>query len=254
MPGVANRAELRAHLVEHGAFSRAENERIWAKYFEHAPRHLFRETDRRFGLTKRRLCDVGCSYGENLVFCAPGSYGLEVVEPCVAFARSIGLEVHARDVVAEDVRDLPPAEAIWCSAVLEHVESTHTLLRKLHSLLEPGGLLALYAPTIPLVPAAGRLPRVGKLARGYQHSDHINAFVPQTLRFDCERAGFRTVDVSPLYPRPFSILERIPPAKRLVGFAVYVGTAIAGWEYGENATRRVERNARGFRYEWPEAL
>jgi SAM-dependent methyltransferase len=244
---------LREHLLEHGAFSRAENERIWTSYFRGAPRHLFRETDRRFGLTKMRLCDVGCFYGENLVFCSPGSYGLEVVERCATFARSIGLEVHARDVVAEDVRDLPKAEAVWCSAVLEHVESTHTLLRKLHHLLEPGGLLALYAPTIPLFPAAGRLPRVGKLARGYQHSDHINAFVPQTLRFICERAGFRTVDVSPLYPRPLSALERVPLAKRLVGFAVYVGTAIGDWEYAENATRRVEENPQGFRYEWPEA-
>ena len=152
----------------------------------------------------------------NLVFCAPGSYGIEVEPYEVSFAQHLGLPVYRRDIIKENVCDLPKADVVWCSAILEHVDSPHILLRKLHQLLRPQGMLALYVPTLPLVPLFGALPRLGKYFLGHRHGDHINAFVPQTLRFFCERAGFKTVELSPFFPGPLSFLDHVPGVSRLV--------------------------------------
>jgi SAM-dependent methyltransferase len=244
--GVRTQEELRNHILMHGCYSRGENLRIYEKWFATAPRYLFRALDKRYGITKKVLCDVGCAYGMNLVFCAPSSYGIEVEDYEVKFARGLDLTIYQRDVQNDDLSDLPKAEVIWCSAVLEHVDSPHVFLRKLHLLLGPGGLLALYVPTIALFPWLYHLPRIGRYFSGFRATDHVNAFVPATLRFFCERAGFETIELSPLYPGLLSFLNYIPGANRLIDGCVYVGRKIEDWGYPEKATRRVAPNHRGF--------
>jgi len=248
LPGVTTREDLRAYLLAHGCYSQAENDRIYTRWFADAPRYLFRAVSEKYDLTGRPLCDVGCGYGMNLAFCSPTSYGIELQDYEVRFARSLGLTVFGRDVIHDDLSDLPRPEAAWCSSVLEHVDSPHILLRKLHGLLVPGGLLAVYVPTLPLLPELMHLPRVGRYFVGHTHSDQISAFVPATLRFACERAGFRTLEVSPFYPGPLRVLNRVPGANRIIDGAIYVGRAIAGWDYGGASTRRSADNARGFEY------
>lgn len=153
--GINTRSELRDYIVRHGCYSQEENLRIYEKWFAAAPRYLFRAVDRKYGLTQKVLCDVGCSYGMNLLFCVPGSYGIEIDGYAVAFARSLGLTVYQRDVLNDDLSDLPKVEAIWCSAVLEHVDSPHMFLRKLHLLLKPAwwitGSLCAYNTSVSVV-------------------------------------------------------------------------------------------------------
>lgn len=241
-----SREALKQHVLTHGCYSPEENQRIYNRWFAHAPRYRFRAVNAKYRLTDRVLCDVGCAYGSNLVFCAPGSYGIEVAAYAAAFARSLGLSVYERNALTDDLSDLPKVEAVWCSAVLEHVESPHVFLRKLHRLLKPDGLVAVYVPTIPLAPAMKRLPRIGGRFSGYLAGDHINAFVPATLRFFCERAGFETLEVSPFYPGALAVFNRLPPFNRLIGGCVYVGRKIAGWDYPETSTRRAADNEKGF--------
>src|SRR5690606_25896898 len=137
----------------------------------------------------------------------------------VAFANSIGLTVHNLDVIHADFADLPRVDAVWNSATLEHVESPHIFLRKLHQLLKPGGLLGLYVPTIPPFRFLKHVPRLKPYFTGYLHADHINAFTPSAIRFFCERAGFETVVVSAFYPGVLAPLSRFP----LTDGCVYVG-------------------------------
>src|SRR4030043_172401 len=80
---------------------------------------------------------------------------------------------------------------VWCSGVLEHVSSPPLFLKKLYILLRQDSLLILYVPTIPALPWLQRIPGLGRYVSGYKAQDHINAFVPSTLRFTCEQAGFR---------------------------------------------------------------
>lgn len=245
---VKTKKELRGFVIAHGCYSKAENLRIYEKWFANAPRYLFRAVHRKYQIANKILCDIGCSYGMNLIFCAEGSFGIEIDEYAVKFARSLGLTVYQRDVLNDDLSDLPKAEVVWCSAVLEHVDSPHVFLRKLHMLLKPGGLLALYVPTIPLIPWFRRLPRIGKYFSGHLASDHVNAFVPSTLKFICERAGFKTIEVSPFFPFPLSLLNTVPIAQRMIDGCVYIGEKIEGWEYPEKATRRAALNPKGYEF------
>lgn len=239
---------LKEHVIANGCYSEQENERIYHKWFATAPRHLFRAVDRKYHLTEQTLCDVGCAYGGNLVFCSQDSYGIEIEEYETKFATSIGLTVHTMDVISADFSELPKVDVVWNSATLEHVEAPHIFLRKLHMLLKPGGLLAIYVPTIPWLPFVKRIPRLNRYFTGYRHGDHINAFVPSTLRFFCERAGFETVEVSAFYPSILAPLSHI----KLIDGCVYIGRKIEGWEYAPNATRRTAANTKGFDFKGQE--
>lgn len=241
--GFESREAWRGHVLDAGCYDARENERIFDKWYARAPRVVFRRADAAYGLRDKTVADVGCCYGANLFFTRPGSYGLELNDAYVRFARGVGLPVHRRDVVEDDLSDLPRVDAVWCSAVIEHVDSPHVLLRKLHLLLKPGGLLLLFAPVMPPVPALARLPRFGKNFTSHLHDDHVSAFVPKTLRFTCERAGFETVELTALYRKPFSVFSR---SLFLPATCLYVGRAREGWDYPPNSGRSAAGNPRGF--------
>lgn len=241
-------SDVRDRILENGCYSRSENERIYNKWFAAGPRHQFQMVNRRYHLTEMVICDIGCGYGMNLLYCQPGSYGIEVDKYPVDFARSIGLTIHEVDFMHDTVDALPRVDAVWCSALLEHVESVHIFLRKLALVLKPGGLVVIYVPTIPLVPLLKYVPGLKRYTTGHLYSDHINAFTPATLRFFCERAGYETQEVSPLMPAPLSVFNHVPVLNALVDGVTYVGRKIPDWEYPDGATRRAVERGQGFEY------
>ena len=248
LPGISDLDDLQKHILDNGVFTREENLRIFNKWFKDAPRYMYKAVNRKYRIANKITCDVGCTYGMNLVFAAAGSYGVEIEEYPARFAKSIGLEVERRNIF-DDISDLPKVEVVWCSAVLEHVESPHIFLRKLHQLLIPNGMVIVFVPTVPAFPALRYLTPIKKYLTGHLYSDHINAFTPETLRFFCERAGFKTIETSPFYPFPLSPLNHVPFVKGLIDGSVYIGEKIENWEYPiPNSTRRVANNIRGFDY------
>jgi len=199
-----------------------KNRCIYEKWFANAPRYLFRAVNKKYNLTEKVICDVGCSYGMNLLFCKPGSYGLEIDEYAIKFAKGLGLRVYRRNIIEDDISDPPPVDAIWCSAVLEHVDSPHIFLRKLPLLLNDNGCIIIYVPTIPLFSVFKHLPWIGRYFTGHLAEDHINFFVPETLRLTCERAGFETVEVSPFYLGILALVNHVPILNRLIDGVVYI--------------------------------
>jgi SAM-dependent methyltransferase len=172
----------------------------------------------------------------NLAYCTQDSYGVEILPECGEFARALGLNVYTRDVVKDSLADLQKVEAIWCCAVLEHVDAPHVFLRKLATMLSPGGMIFLWIPTIPPLP--WRLLKCISFMRphmvAHTHSDHVNAFTPSTIRFMCERAGFETVEVSAMYPGIFSWLNRW---LFVLDGAMYIGRKKEGSAYFGSSTR-----------------
>jgi SAM-dependent methyltransferase len=241
--GFASPEEWKDRILSRGCYNQSENERIFDKWFRAAPKIAFRRASEIYDLRNHTLCDVGCAYGANLFFTQPGSYGLELNPHYTQFANAIGLPVYQRDVIDDDLSDLPRVDVVWCSALIEHVASPHILLRKLHQLLKPGGLLLLFAPVVPLLPWLRHLPKYGANFTSHLHDDHVSAFTARTLRFTCERAGFQTVEISALYRKPFSIFNRVI---YLPATVMYAGRGRRDWEYPINASRRVAGNARGF--------
>ncbi|MBZ0286907.1 MAG: class I SAM-dependent methyltransferase [Anaerolineae bacterium] len=246
-----SKISLRQHILDKGCYDPQENERIYDKWFAPGPRHQFQAVNRKYHFTDKVICDIGCGYGVNLLRCQPGSYGIEVDQYAVKFARSIGLTIHDIDFMLDRTDELPKVDAVWCSALLEHVESIHIFLRKLALILKPGGLVAIYVPTIPLVPHLRYVPKLKRHATGYLYSDHINAFTPSTLQFFCERAGYETLEVSPFMPGPLAVLNPVPLLNRIIGGVTFVGRRLPNWDYPHEATRRAVEHGQGFEYkEW----
>lgn len=215
--------ELKEYILSRGCHPREKNLQIYERWYANGPRYLFRAADRKYQISSKVICDVGCAYGVNLFYSAPGSYGIEIDEERVRFAKSLGLEVYRRDLMRDDISDLGQVEVVWCSAVIEHVDSPHVFLRKLAKILRNNGLLVLSSSTVPLLPWLKYLPIIGKYVSGCNDGEHVYAFVPSTLQFTCERAGFETVEVSPFFPGALGPFNHVPLANRLIGRCIYVG-------------------------------
>jgi SAM-dependent methyltransferase len=253
--GVASSDELERHVVAQGCYDEAENRRIYRKWFTGTrPRdRVYAYLDDRLGITSGILCDVGCGYGPTLVHAGPGSYGIELEDYQAAFARSIGLAVHTRNVITDDLADLPLADTVWCAATLEHVDAPHVFLRRLYYLLRPRGRLIVEVPCALPALWMRRAPGVNRVYG--DHDDHINSFSPTSLTRFCERAGFREQWVfrysTPLinrFKRMPVWATRYPPFSWVAQSIVYVGQHIPGWEYPRKATRRAANNPSGYRF------
>lgn len=255
IPGIQSLDELRAHVVERGCYSREENERIFRKWFSRSrPRdRVFSYLVEKLGIDQSVMCDVGCGYGANLVYATPGSFGLELEPYQTAFGQSIGLPIQTRNIITDDLSDVPPVDLVWCAATIEHVDAPHVFLRRLYYLLKPGGRLILEVPSA----LPSRLMRVVPGARHVfgDHDDHVNSFTPSSLSRFCERAGFSEDWIfrysTPLLNKMPSLpvwLTRIPPLSAVAESIVYVGRQIPGWEYPRKATRRAANNPAGYRF------
>jgi SAM-dependent methyltransferase len=236
-PEIKTKSMLRDYVISKGCYSKEENTRIYEKWFASAPRYVFRAVDNKYNMTEKIVCDVGCTYGMNIFYLKPGSYGIDLDLYSIKFAQSLGLNVFHGDIMNDEEMNLPKVEFIWCAAVLEHVNSPHLFLRKLHNLLIPNGMLALFIPTIPPFSWMCLLPGISHYFSAYVAADHINAFTPATLGFTCERAGFSTIEITPLYPQPFAIFNHIPLFRRIIGCYMYIGTKIESWNYPKGSTR-----------------
>ena len=240
--------EVKQHILTNGCYNADENQRIYEKWFEPGPRHQFQAVNSKYQLTQKTICDIGCGYGMNILYCQPGSYGIEVDKYPVDFARSIGTTIYERDFMHDTVDDLPKVDVVWCSALLEHVESIHIFLRKISLILKADGLIVIYVPTIPLIPMLRHIPFLNRYMTGYLYGDHINAFTPATLRFFCERAGYKTLEVSPFLPPPLALFNHLPLLNRIVDGVTYVGRKINDWQYPSIATRIATQDSQGFKY------
>ncbi len=163
------------------------------------------------GFDRRRVLEIGSSFGQNLLFWGPGSEGVEGDESSVAFTTELGFPAHRLNVEEDAFSRLPVAsyDAIHSRDVIEHLIAPHLFLARLHRLLVPGGLLALGHPIVPqgrLAPVL--LDRLG--VRGWLSVTHINFFTPATIRLMLERAGFRVkAQYSPRLSQVSPLLGRL---------------------------------------------
>ncbi|MHB0869796.1 MAG: class I SAM-dependent methyltransferase [Chloroflexota bacterium] len=213
-------SEVRQRVVERGCFERAENERIYRKFFATVPRSFLQIVERH-RLGEKRVVDVGCGYGHYLIHFGPTSLGLDANEKSRLFALSIGLQV--LDCNVEDSLPLEPEsfDAVWCANLLEHLVAPHLLLSRLHRALTPDGLLVAKVPVIP--PWFVR-KGVGLLGRplGFEASEHINAFTPATFAFTVERAGFQLVEQTSIVLGNPLLQAATSPITRQIGASITV--------------------------------
>ena len=142
----------------------------------------------------KRVLDVGCGIGDlSFLLASRGAdvVGVELDEKKVVYATRIaqqwhfeGLRFLAGDVTQMDRMNLGQFDAIFCLALLEHIQDDVALLQQMQRMLHPGGIFVLEVPsaqrkTIPEVEAAD----------GHVRPGYIFEEVPEWLA----KTGFRVV-------------------------------------------------------------
>jgi SAM-dependent methyltransferase len=153
------------------------------------------------GFAPRRLLDLGCSTGNNLlpylqVFPDAEAHGVDVSAPLLRYAHaraeSLGLKVHFSQQDAGNL-DFPDASVdLVVSSFFLHEQSTKAtgkILREIHRVLRPGGLMV----HMELPPAAETDPYYSFYLDWdayYNNEPHYAAFRALDLRETVAKAGF----------------------------------------------------------------
>ena len=146
-----------------------------------------------------RVLDIGCSYGFLLEMFPRSRWereGIELASAARDFAsRRLGATIHAEPV--EDLA-LPDAhyDVVTCVYLLEHVWDPGLMLRHLHRILKPGGLLLGVVPqTVPMY-LVKKLLGLDLLSPPF----HLRDYSPATMKAFLDRVGFSRIRVSPAAP------------------------------------------------------
>lgn len=185
---------------------------------------------RTFGLAKKKMLDLGCSYGEYLVCFGQGSLGVTTTTDEVTYGKRKGLNIIAGNVELIDELGIEGAyEGIWANNLFEHLLSPHSFLIRLKSVTAEGSLLILGVDVLPRIVS---LTGIRKF-RGALATPHVSFYTRETLALTLERAGWTIVTLRPFYfsnpfldwcaswlaPHLFAVAKndttfRYPPKKR----------------------------------------
>ncbi len=151
----------------------------------------------------RDLLDIGCAQGFFLFSASKAGYtarGVEISQDAVAYARN----EFDLDVEAKPFEELRFGEAhfdvvtLW--QVLEHVPHPLVMLKEVHRILKPDGLVVVSTPNIGGIPAKILKRKWWDIKRL-----HINQFATRTLTHVLRNAGF--TDISSVSFRGFVSLS-----------------------------------------------
>jgi 2-polyprenyl-3-methyl-5-hydroxy-6-metoxy-1,4-benzoquinol methylase len=137
------------------------------------------------------LLDIGCAQGFFLFGAAKAGYttkGIEIAQDAAAYARKeFGLDIEIKPFeelrFAENHFDVV---TLW--QVLEHVPYPLMMLKEVHRILKPGGVLVVSTPNIEAMPAKMLRKRWWDIKRL-----HINQFTTRTLTDILQNTGFKNI-------------------------------------------------------------
>jgi SAM-dependent methyltransferase len=142
--------------------------------------------------------EIGCGMGYFLEYARKNGYtvsGIEYADLGVRTCQTkFGLDVQCGSI--EELGLQPDRyDVMFMGDVLEHLIQPLDMLRKVHSMLKPSGVLAAEVPSM-FNSVTGRLAVAGMRVLGTRKKMamppyHVNEFTPKTLRSMIERAGFR---------------------------------------------------------------
>lgn len=134
--------------------------------------------------------DIGCGFGffvEEMKGRGWKASGIDISAKAVGFASSRGLDVRPGSIEEPGVAE-GSLDAITMFYVLEHLPDPLASLKKVRSLLKPGGVLVIRVPhTTPLVRL---LTVIGIKNNLYDPPFHLSDFSPECTRRILEKAGF----------------------------------------------------------------
>lgn len=193
---------------------------VQKRFIKVASSATFRNIVTVYGLNKKRVLDIGCSYGEHLAHFGVGSAGLTITESEVAFGKEKGIDIRYGNIESSDFVLDEKFDAIFANNIFEHLFSPHYFLYRVRRLLHEHGILILGVPCVPLVEPLMRF----KKWRGALSRPHINFWTVGTLKRAVERGGFRVLTArgfhfknvlldtffAPIYPHFYIMTTPIP--------------------------------------------
>ncbi len=190
-----------------------------------------------------RLLDVGTGDGRFLFAtqaCGYRGLGTEVSEAGAAYARERGCEVRMGQITEMELpNEQFDVATIW--HVLEHVPNPGEVLRKVHSLLRPGGILAVAVPNEEHYFVHRKIGQAhGSPFDPLQFGSeiHLTYFQPATLRTALRRAGFEVLE--------FGVDDIYLARGRLTGLKLGIQKLLArlfGWHFAVAMYVVCRRNA-----------
>jgi len=135
------------------------------------------------------LLDIGCAQGFFLFSASKAGYttkGIEISQDAAAYAiKEFGLDVEAKPF--EEMRFSESSfDIVTLWQVLEHVPYPLMVLKEVHRILKPGGLVVASTPNIESTPAKILRKKWWDIKRL-----HINQFTTKTLTDILHNAGFK---------------------------------------------------------------
>ncbi len=142
---------------------------------------------------KPRALELGCATGQYLIQLQDAGWlatGIELSERPVTIARDAGLNVHRGTLETTDLQ-AEQFELVAAWKVLEHVPDAKATLRRLNTLLIPGGTLLLSIPNAGSWESwfFGRSWYVWELPR------HLHHFTPSSIRKLLEECEFTNITI-----------------------------------------------------------
>ncbi|MEK7530615.1 MAG: class I SAM-dependent methyltransferase [Patescibacteria group bacterium] len=157
------------------------------KRFENTSKSkTFNNIVRTFGLDKKRVLDIGCTFGEFVARFGTGSTGVTITPSEAAYGQEKGLDIRCGNIESDSFVLEEKYDVIFANNLFEHLYSTHNFLRKIRDYLEPGGILILGVPCIPKVVSLLRF----KKFQGSLSDAHVNFFTRDTLIKTVEAGGW----------------------------------------------------------------
>ncbi|MDR1786504.1 MAG: class I SAM-dependent methyltransferase [Spirochaetaceae bacterium] len=168
------------------------------------------------GARRGAILDVGCAYGPFLAAAADAgwdAYGIDVSERAVAYVRdTLGFPAvpsSLEDFDPEGAFGVREFDAVTLWFVLEHLPDAGAALKKIRSLLKPGGLLAFSTPS-----ASGVSARTNPQGfYGSSPRDHVTLWEPERARPILSSLGFDVLKIVSTGHHP----ERFPRMERASG-------------------------------------
>jgi len=160
-----------------------------------------------------RFLDVGCGAGTLLKVASDEGWqaeGIEVSRPSVEFLQKQNIKVFHGDLSAAQFTE-GSFDVATAVEILEHIPEPITVLKEIHQVLRPGGLL--WATTPHGKGASARL--LGVRWTCVAPPEHLHLFSVKGIKKLLAEAGFRNVRVSTQGINPFEIIHTLRNGKVL---------------------------------------
>jgi len=150
------------------------------------------------------ILDVGCGY--NALFLS------KIIKFQPSIIKAFGIDISVNSQIKESLIHLIPADinkifpfennffdAIFCIAVIEHIDNYQKALKEIYRVLKPEGFLFLTTPAAPFAkPILEFLSLKLNLLNSQEILDHKRYFSFSKLKLVLADAGFKKIEIKPL--------------------------------------------------------